>query len=151
MTNPYLLEIKQTDNKKRKTMKSLHDKLFVSNPIYANKISNIKAKKLMVIRLEVIEKIDLFLKSKNCFDNLPFLWVGLIENFGSYEDIKVQIKKIDKKYGDLEVNIFIPFYLLDRLDLEDTKSIKEFYFELYKKVIDEINVKFELSINLIND
>lgn len=129
-------------------MESLHNKLFVSNPIYTEKISNIKTKKLMNIRVEVIEKIDLFLKSNECFKNAPFLWIGLIETFGKYEDIKVQIKKIDKKYGDLEVNIFIPFDLLNSLNLEDAKSIRLFYFNLYKNVFNSINSKFDLDINL---
>ena len=125
-----------------------HDKLFVSNPIYTEKITNIKTKKLMSIRLEIIEKIDLFLKSNECFKNTPFLWIGLIENFGNYEDTKVQIKKIDKRYGDLEVNIFIPFGLLNSLNMEDVKSIQLFYFNIYTKAFNDINSKFNLSINL---
>ena len=129
-------------------MESLHDKLFVSNPIYTEKISNIKTKKLMSIRLEIIEKIDLFLKSNECFKNTPFLWIGLIENFGKYEDTKVQIKKIDKKYGDLEVSIFIPFDLLNNLNMEDIKSVQLFYFDIYKKVFNAISSKFDLDINL---
>lgn len=129
-------------------MKSLHDKLFVSNPIYTEKISNIKTKKLMSIRLEIIEKIDLFLKSNESFNNTPFLWIGLIENFGNYEDTKVQIKKINKRYGDLEVNIFIPFCLLNNLNMEDTKSIELFYINIYRKVFNDINSKFDLNIDL---
>lgn len=129
-------------------MQSKHDKLFVSSPIYMENINNKKIDKTTNIRLSVIARIDSILKEKEYLKQAPFLWVGLIEYFGDYQKRKIELKKIDKKYGDLQVRILIPIQELKDLDLDNVELVEAFHLDMYKSVFDKINTKYNLEINL---
>lgn len=123
-------------------MKSKHDKLIVSNPIYMEKINSKKIKILCDIRVEILESVNEQLKKDNAFQNMPFLWLGIIEYYGDYSEIGVEFKKISKKDGDLDMRIFIPFSHLDNLDFENPESLVQFHRNIYKIAIDEVFNKY---------
>ncbi|KAB7891437.1 Imm39 family immunity protein [Poseidonibacter ostreae] len=128
-------------------MKSKHNKLFVANPIYIEKVNNNKEKILMESRLLIIENIDKQLKKQKSLEDMPFLWIGLIEYFGDYESRKIEIGKINKTYGDIEVRVFIPMKEIKSLDITNIESVEEFYFNTYIAVLEKISQKYSNEKN----
>lgn len=116
-------------------MKSKHDKLIVSSSIFEYKINNRVEDRLVNIKCSVVDMLDKQLKEKNFIKDKPFLWLGVIEHYGDYEKIEISIGKIDKKYGDLEVNIFVPKNVIKDISLKSDKEIFDFYLNEFEKII----------------
>lgn len=132
-TNLYLLEIKQIGRNDK--MQSKHNKLIVSNSIFEYKINSRVEERLVDIKCSVIDAIDKQLKENNSFKSKPFLWLGIVEKYGDYEKIDITIGKIDKRYGDLEINIFIPKNVIEDIFLESDEEIFNFYQNQFMKIL----------------
>lgn len=128
-----MLEIKQIGRNYK--MQSKHNKLIVSNSIFEYKINSRVEERLVDIKCSVIDAIDKQLKENNSFENKPFLWLGIVEKYGDYEKIDITIGKIDKRYGDLEINIFIPKNVIEDIFLESDEEIFNFYQNQFMKIL----------------
>lgn len=113
-------------------MKSKHDKLIVSGMSFPKKISTLLCKKIVGVRLPILEKIDFELKTTAVFKDKPFLWLNIIENYGDYDNCETIVRGIDKKYGDLDVTITIPIKEIASLE---EKQLGEYYETVLRKAI----------------
>lgn len=124
-------------------MKSKHDELFVPSAVFLEKYSTITRKRVEPIRTKVIEKISQDLKANNPFKNMPFLWIRTLEYYGDFDEIKVEVKKIDKKYGDIGVDISIPLDSLKELKEKTDEEIEAFFTDICMRCINAVLAKYK--------
>lgn len=124
-------------------MKSMHDELFVPSAVFLKKYSTITRKRIEPIRAKIIEKISQDLKSNNPFINMPFLWLRTAEYYGDFDEIKVEVKKIDKKYGDIGVDISIPLDSLKELKEKSDEEVEAFFTDICMRCITAVVEKYK--------
>lgn len=113
-------------------MKSMHNKLIVSGMSFPKKISTLLRKKIMAVRLPILEKIDYELKSNAFFEHKQFLWLNIIEQYGDFDNREIIIRGIDKNYGDLDVSITIPMKEIGSLD---ERQLEVYYEAAFHEII----------------
>lgn len=113
-----------------------HDKLFVTGMNFTQKVNGLIKKILFKSRDSALNKIESNLKNNSSFfENKSFSWFCGSEFYGDYSEIKIIIKKVDKKYNCLEFDIYIPKQTIVNFKNISENEINVFYENLYDEVI----------------
>ena len=89
--------------------------------------------------------LDHLLRSNDCFDKAPFLWIGLTYRYGIKNDLKLEFKRIDKKYGDLDVLLELDMEILLWADKNNLDLLHDIFMIAALEALIQIGRKYKLS------
>lgn len=120
-------------------MKSLHDRKYVpgATALVIGRVKN----GLKMMDQDLIEK---FIISSNFLDNAPFLWVHLSYRYGIKNNLKVELKRIDKKYGDIEIAIELDMEILQWADRNNLELLHDIFMIGALEALIQVGKKYKL-------
>ena len=80
------------------------------------------------------------------FPNKHFDWVGLIWQYGLKTDVKPEIKKVNRKHGDLPVSIEIDAAKLKELD-QNIDDIKAYLKSITISCLISVGLQYDLPVS----
>lgn len=77
------------------------------------------------------------------------MWVGLIYRYGTKNDLKVEFKRIDKKYGDLPVAVELDMKILMWADKHNLQLLHDIFMIAALEALIQVCDKYKLPKEII--
>ncbi|HQS83976.1 MAG: hypothetical protein B7Y25_08590 [Alphaproteobacteria bacterium 16-39-46] len=95
------------------------------------------------------EKLTGFLKKHGYFQNVPFLFVGLIFLYGIKNDLKLKFQRINKKYGGLGTELELDMKILQWADQNNLELLHDIFMIGALETLLQVCKKYSLPDELI--
>jgi len=88
--------------------------------------------------------LDYLLRVHGYFEGAPFLWVGLIFRYGTKNDLKIEFKRVDKKYGDLPIALELDMKILQWADQNNLELLIDIFMIASLEALLQVAKKYKL-------
>lgn len=95
------------------------------------------------------DKIEKILIDSNFFEDMPFKWVGLLYLYGIKNSLIPKYERINKKYGDLPIEIELKMEILEWADQHNLELLYDIFMIGALEALMHVGKKYKLPTHLL--
>jgi hypothetical protein len=98
--------------------------------------------------VKIEESLDPLIRNNNLFKESPFLYVQLIFRYGIKNELKLEFKRINKKYGDLGISLELDMEILMWADKNNLELLHDIFMVSVLEALIQVAKKYKLPDEL---
>ena len=124
-------------------MKSKHDRKFVCGGV-----ALVMGRLKNGLKLMPQDEVEKFIINSCFLEKSPFLWVALIYRYGIKNDLKIKLKRINKTYGDLPIDLELDMEILQWADKNNLDLLHDIFMIAALEALIQVGEKYKLPIDV---